>query len=951
VNIEGGRMEFRLFGAVELWAAGRLLDVGTPRQQQVLAALVVDTGRPVAIETLIDRVWDDTPPAEARNVLYSHLSRIRRLFAQAAGITGETAAGITRRHAGYVVDVDPDMVDLHRFNGLVGKGRDSERTDAERAELLNEALHLWTGPPLAGLSGRWVTRVRTRWHQLRLDAVAQWAQVELRLGHPAAVVTVLRGFVDEYPLVEPLEGLLMRALLAAGRGAEAVDRYSAVRRRFADDLGTDPGVELRSLHQAILRGDPPLPESAAASSRPLASPAQLPPDLPGFTGRVHELRQLDDLLAAARDRATAVVITTVSGTAGIGKTALAVHWAHRVRSEFPDGQLYVNLRGHDPSGSPVPPADAVRGFLDALGVAPERIPPGFEPQVGLYRSLLAGRRVLMVLDNVRDAEQARPLLPGAAGCLVVATSRSRLSGLVTEGAHPLTLDLLSAGQARELLARRVGTGRVAGDPHAVEEIIASCARLPLALAIVATRAATQPDFPLEVLAAELREARGSLDTFASTDLATDVRAVFSWSYRQLSPEAATVFRLLGLHFGPDIATPAAASLAGMSPHRVRRVLAELVDAHLITEHVPGRFAFHDLLRAYAAEQGHTTDSDERRRVVRCRALDHYLHTAHSAAMLLQPTRDPIALASAHPGVTTEHVADVGQALTWFTAEHAVLLRAIDHATRSGEDTRAWQVAWTLTDYLNRQGHWHDAVTTGNAALAAARRLTDPDKQALAHRFLIAPSVHVDRLDDAHDHIRHALDLYRRQGDQTGQAHTHTVTAFVLERQGRKHDALEHTEQALALFRAAGHQPGQARSLNNLGWSHAQLGDHHRALTYCRQALDRYQELGSHHGQAMTLANLGYAHHHLGHHAEAIDCCRRALNLFRDLGDRLNEAAALTHLGDTHEAVDDLESASATWRQSLAILDQLNHPDATRVRVRLTMVTHPSRGPREPRDPS
>jgi DNA-binding SARP family transcriptional activator/Flp pilus assembly protein TadD len=929
-------MELRLFGQVELLAGGQPLDVGPPRQQAVLAALVVDAGRPVAIETLIDRVWDDSPPVEARNVLYSHLSRIRQLLRRAAGLAGGTAPRIERRHAGYVLDIDPDLVDLHRFRRLVEQGRNPQRDDAARAAALTEALGLWRGAPLAALPGEWATQVRSGWYRWRLDAAVQWAQLELRLGHPAAVITVLPDLVAEYPLAEPLEGLLMRALHAAGRGAEAIDRYTAIRKRLADGLGTDPGSELRALHQAILRDElpSPPPDHMVATARKTAPPAQLPPDPYGFTGRDDELRQLDGRRTAAGDRSTGVVIFSVSGTAGVGKTALAVHWAHQVRADFPDGQLYVNLRGFEPTGSPVTPAEAVRGFLDAFEVPPERTPASFAAQVGLYRSLLADRRVLLVLDNARDAEQVRPLLPGAPGCLVVVTSRNQLSGLTAaDGAHPLMLDLLDAAEARDLLARRLGARRVAAEPDAVDEIIARCARLPLALAIVAARAAAHPRFGLAALAGELRTARGGLDAFAGADLATDARAVFSWSYRQLSPAAARLFRLLGLHPGPDVAAPAAASMAGVPAERVRPMLAELARAHLVAEHNPGRYTFHDLLRAYATELAHTHDADNERRAALHRLLDHYVHTAYRADRLLNPHReDPTTLAPAPPGVGPERLAAQGDALAWFDAEHPVLLTVLRQI--AGFDAHVWQLAWTLTRFLAYQGHWHDSVDVLTAALDAARRRADKPGQAFAHRFLGCAYIRLGRYEDADANLRQALDLYRGVGDSSGEAHAHRHYAWMLERRGRHREALPHAQRAVDQFRIAGNRAGQARALNAIGWFHALLRDYRAALRHCQQALDLQEELGDRFGQAETWDSLGYAHLHLGRHEEAVTCYRTAFELYREFDDHYNEADTSNSLGDAQHAAGNLDSARAAWQHALGILDRLGHPEADEVRVKL-----------------
>jgi DNA-binding SARP family transcriptional activator len=932
---DGGRLEFRLFGEVELRAAGRMLDVGTPRQQVVLAALIVDAGRPVALETLVDRVWDDGPPVEARNVLYSHVSRLRQLLRHAGALAGGVSARIERRRAGYVLDVDPDLVDLYRFQRLVDQGGNPRATDVARAEVLTEALGLWRGPPLVAIPGRWVAQVRSSWQQQRMDAAVHWAQIELRLGRPTVVITTLLDLVAEYPLVEPLEGLLMRALHAAGRGAEALDRYTAIRQRLADELGADPSPELSAVHQAILRGElPPSPPAnqVVAGARTVVSPAQLPPDTPGFTGRDHELHHLGELITAASDGSTAVVISAVSGTAGIGKTALAVHWAHRVRDKFPDGQLYVNLRGFDPTGSPVRPAEAIQGFLDAFEVSPERIPTSLEAQVGLYRSLIADRRVLVVLDNARDTEQVRPLLPGAPGCLVVVTSRNQLSGLVAAGAHPLTLDLLSATEARDLLAHRLGDRRITAEPDVVNEIITLCARLPLALAIVAARAALHPTFPLADLARELRQARGSLDTFAGPEPTTDARAVFSWSYLQLSPEAAQLFRLLGLHPGPDVTIPAAASLAGAPATHVRPLLAELTRTHLLTEHIPGRYTFHDLLRAYATELAHTHDADTTRHGAMQRLLGHYVHSADHADRLIDPYGDRLKPHSPPPGVGPERMADHRQALAWFDAERGVLLAAIRQLT--GFDAEICELAWSIRRFLSHRGHWPDLIDALSTAANAAQRLEDPPRQAFAHRYIGCAHVLFGRYDDARTHLQHSLDLYREAGDNIGEAWTFHFLSWMLQRQDRHQEALSRYQQALRLFQSAGHLIGQARTLNGMGWSHALLGNYDDALNYCQQALDFQKELDDQLFAAQTWHSLGYAYNQLGHHTQAISCYQDAIELYHEFGDRYYEARVLVFLGDIHHAMRDTKAAAAAWQRAVDILDQLGHPDADQIRTKL-----------------
>ncbi|MDQ1024633.1 DNA-binding SARP family transcriptional activator/tetratricopeptide (TPR) repeat protein [Streptomyces umbrinus] len=947
-------VDFLLLGPVELRVADRSVDLGPAKQRTVLTVLLVDAGRWVAVETLIDRVWGEDPPAQVRASIYAHIARIRRMLAGTAarldGSTDGSAAGpqLLRGPGGYLLDMPPDQVDLHRFRRLVEQARNPGQPDASRAALLHEALGLWRGEPLAGLSGAWAARTRDNWRQQRIDAVAAWADAELRVNNHAGVIGPLTALVNEHPLVEPLTVALMRALQAAGRGPEALTCYTALQKRLTEELGTDPGAEARQMHQAVLRGEPARP-TAPSTPEPADArlgrsvPAQLPLATRGFVGREKELAQLDGILAAAAaaGRPTAVVVSAVSGTAGVGKTALAVHWAHRVANRFPGGRLYVNLRGFDVSGAAVTPDQAVRGFLDALGVPAQRVPAEPQARVGLYRSLLAGRRVLVVLDNARDAEQVRPLLPGTAGCLAVVTSRNRLAGLVAaEGAHPIPLDLLSPAEARDLLAHRLGAHRVAAEPQAVEEIITRCARLPLALAIAAARAATRPTPSLASLASELRAADGGLEVFTGDgdDPMTDARTVFSWSYQALGPGAARLFALLGLHSGPDFSAPAAASLTGLTLHQVRPLLAELARAHLVTEHTPGRYTLHDLLRAYATEQAHILDPDTEQRPAINRILDHYLHTAHAADHLLNPHNAPITLAPPRPGVAPEQIVDHAPAMAWFTDEHTVLLAAVQQAADAGLDTHTWQLASALTTYLQRRGHWHHSLTTLRTALDATQRRPEGPGHAHIQRRLGSTYLLLGRHGDAQPHLQRAVELFGDLGDRTAQAHAHLDLGAVLIRQDHYHQALHHAQQALDLYRSTAHTAGEVRALNAIGWCHAQLSDYQRALTHCQQALHLLKDIGDLSGEAATWDSLGYAHHHLGQHHQAVDCYHQALKLYRDLGDSYNEADTLVSLADTHYATGQTATARDTWQRALTIFDDLDHPDAEQIRTKLNAVT-------------
>jgi tetratricopeptide (TPR) repeat protein len=662
-------------------------------------------------------------------------------------------------------------------------------------------------------------------------------------------------------------------------------------------------------------------------------PRQLPAAVGHFVGRERELAMLTGLLDTG-GRGDAVVISAIGGMAGIGKTALALHWAHRVADRFPDGQLYLNLRGFDPSGRPVSPAVAIRSLLGGLGIPAERMPAGPEAQASLYRSLLSDRRMLVVLDNARDAGQVRPLLPGGVGCLVLVTSRSGLSGLVAvEDAWSLTLDALSEAEARELLAGRLGAARLEAEPGAASELARLCGGLPLALAITAARVSARPWVPLAVSAAELVDARPRLDSLETGDGLVSLRAVFSWSLVSLRPPAAAMFELLGVHPGPEVTVRAAASLTAMPVSRARRALGELADAHLVFEHVPGRFGLHDLLRAYAAERASSNGAAARRSAL-ARGLDHYLHTAHAAAVQLNPAREEITVRPPRPGVTPEPVDGYQQALAWFEAEHHVLISAVTVAARAGFDACAWQLPWAMANFLDWHGHWHEWAAVERIAVAAAGRLGDRTGQAVATRALASVCARFGDYDQARTHMADCLGHYRQLGDRAGQARVLQNLSWLSGQQGRHVDALDHAEQALALFRAVGHRPGQASALNHAGWYHVVLGRLEQGRELCRQALALYTELGDRHGQASVWDSLGYAEHHLGNLAVAAGCYRRALHIYRELGNRYLEADTLVHLGDTRRAGGQPAEARAAWQQALDVLDALRHRDAEQVRAKL-----------------
>jgi DNA-binding SARP family transcriptional activator/tetratricopeptide (TPR) repeat protein len=946
------RVEFGVLGPLEARCDGVALPVSSGRQRTVLAALVLRANRVVAVADLAEALWGPALPPSARVTVLNYVKRLRD------GL-GDAGCRVVTRSPGYLVCVAADEADVSLFELNLESARTAAVAGSweSAAAKARAALLLWRGEPLADVpSAHLASREVPRLAEMRQQATEVAIEADLHLGRHAAVIGELRRLVASDPLRERLPALLMAALHGDGRQAEALAVYQQTREVLIAELGVEPGHELRAMHQRILAGGPALPRRANPPATPappgrrraaaLQVPRQLPAAVGCFTGRAAELAQLTGLLDQAGGQPTGtVVISAIGGTAGVGKTALAVHWAHQVADRFGDGQLYVNLRGFDPSGTPAAPEAVIRGFLDALGVPAGQIPPGSQAQADLYRSLLADRQMLIVADNARDEQQVRPLLPASPASLVLVTSRSQLGGLAAaEGARLVSLDVLSHGEAVRLLAARLGAARAAAEPGAVDEVASFCAHLPLALSVAAARAAVRPGFSLAALATELADTAGRLDALDAGDPGSSVRAVFSWSIRQVSGEAARMFRLLGIHPGPDITAPAAASLAAMTEADARRLLRELARAQLITEHVPGRYACHDLLRAYAAEQARQTDSQDDHDAAIGRVLDHYLHTAARAAHLLVPAMEMVALAPPRPGAAPGQPTDHRQALAWFEAEHQVLLAAVTLAAGSGLDSHAWQLPWAMTAFLQARGHWQQWAATQRTALAAATRLGDTAAQAVSGRLLARACTDLGDDDQARGHYASSLSLYQQLGNRLGEAKIHDSLGFVAERQGRYADALSHAERALRLYQAIGDKANEAEALNNAGWHHGLLGDYQQARAFCRQAITLSAQAGNRWIEGNAWDSTGHAEHHLGNLAEASACYQRALSLHRESGARFSEAGTLTRLGDTHYAAGQLPQARRAWQQALAILDDLQHPDAVQVRAKLA-------GEQAPRRPS
>ncbi|EOD66786.1 hypothetical protein H480_19780 [Amycolatopsis vancoresmycina DSM 44592] len=665
-----------------------------------------------------------------------------------------------------------------------------------------------------------------------------------------------------------------------------------------------------------------------------AVPRQLPASPAVFTGRMSELAALDHALIATTPggrESAAVLISAIGGVGGIGKTWLALAWAHRNLHRFPHGQLFVDLQGFSPSGRPVEAADAVRGFLHSLGADPDGLPSGLDALSALYRSSVAGRRMLIVLDNAATAEQVVPLLPGSPTCTVLVTGRTTLPTLIDRyGAHHLQLDVLTHDEARELLTTRLDQ-RAEADPEATGELIGLCGRHPLALAIIARQAITRPRVPLAELAVELGDlALEVLDH--DTDPAGSLPAVLSWSLRHFTGRQRRAFALLGIAPGPDIGLPAAYRLLGLSPADARRVLRVLEDSSLLDRRPDGRYSMHDLVRAYAASIAHHSLPEPVRRAASDRIVDFYLHTAHTAERLLNPHREPIRPV---PGSRSRPPTGHADALDWLEVHHPHLLAAQRTAASLGRHEAVWRLAWALSTFHQRREHHHDALAVWQGAAEAASHLPDPAAGTIARERLGRAHAELGRHEEAVRLLHQALDLAGRHDDRTQQAHAHRVLTRVWEIRNDHQRALVHAREALRLFRDLAEPAWVANALNSVGWFSAHLGDHGTARDHCRQALEVYRHHSSASGVADTLHSLGYIDFLSGNHHDAISHYRQALAVYRDLGYSIPAAGTLHDLGHSHLGLGQRDETRAVWNEALELYRQQGHRTAAdRVRRQL-----------------
>ncbi|MEU6264516.1 AfsR/SARP family transcriptional regulator [Saccharopolyspora shandongensis] len=903
-------MEFRVLGEIAVVVAGESVDIGHARQKSVLAALAVDANKPVSTDQLVDRVWGDDPPRRGRETLYSYLSRLRRALADVEGMS------LSARSGGYVLAIDSRSVDLHLFRRLVALARE-DSGDRQAVGLLDRALGLWRGQAFGELDTPWYNTQREALHQQRLAAELDRVDVALRLGQHEEILAELSARAARYPLDERVIGQFMRALYRCGRQATALECFEQTRLLLAEELGADPGPPLRRLHQQMLTGDLDLAAPPAEHARPPA-PRQLPPPLRLFTGRADEVRWLTKTVESRPDHGAIAVISAIGGA---GKTCLALHWAHQNTDRYPDGQLYVNLRGFDPSGEPMSPSTVLRWFLDALGVDSGAVPVDFEAQVGLYRSLVATKRILVVLDNARDTAQVEPLLPGGPACAVVVTSRHKMTGLRTRGAHALDLDVLTDAEALDLLADHIGRERVAAEPDAVAELLRACGGLPLAVCIVAARSDANPDFPLSVLAAELQDTSERLDALDAGELATDLRAVFSWSFQAVRTEAASLFQLIGAAPGGDIGLPAAAALAAAPISRTRLLLRELETAHLVQQRSPGRFRMHDLLRAFATDRA----GREQTRTALPRLLDWYTHATRAAMDLVHPNRRRIGSLAKAPAVPLPRMADRGAAMEWLETEHRNLVASIEFACAGGWPTHAAELTQPLGRFFLLRSQLADWIRTHQSVLDAAGDSAPADLQAETRTNLGTAFTVAGRLDEAIVQFQRALPLWRHAGNRRGEANAlgNLGSACVL--RGRYPEAVEHSLRAASLSGELGDIIGQANALNTLGIVHARLGDYERSEEHLRQALRLYRQSDDQYGAAAANDTLGHVCRRTGRYDDAIERCRNAIAACRAIGNRSQETDTLGNLALVHAETGNDDEARALVTQALDLIAQFGSP--------------------------
>ncbi|MGW1796108.1 BTAD domain-containing putative transcriptional regulator [Streptomyces sp. NPDC001984] len=960
---ESETLRFGVLGPVRAWRGEEVLNTGSPQQRALLAALLLREGRTATAAELIDALWGSEPPSQALAALRTYASRLRKVLDPGVLVSESGGYAVRGLRNGAL-----DLAVAQEFAAEAEKARNAGDLCHAR-DVLNRALGLWDGEPLAGVPGPYADAQRVRLEEWRLQLVESRLDMDLEQGCHAEAVSELTALTAAHPLRERLRELLMLALYRSGRQAEALAVYADTRRLLAEELGVDPRQGLRELQQRILQADPALAEPAAPASEPAVvpvRPAQLPATVPDFTGRAACVTELSEVLASAEGRVMAV--SALAGIGGVGKTTLAVHVAHQARGAFPDGQLYVDLQGAGPRAAE--PETVLGSFLRALGTADSAIPDSLEERSALYRSVLDGRRVLVLLDNAKDAAQVRPLLPGTEGCAALVTSRVRMVDLA--GAHLVDLDVMSPDEALSLFTKIVGEERVASEREAALDVVAACGFLPLAIRIAASRLAARRTWTVSVLAAKLADERRRLDELQAGDLA--VKATFELGYGQLEPAQARAFRLLGLADGPDISLAAAAALLDLGVEETEDLLESLVDTSLLESAAPGRYRFHDLVRLYAracAERDEWPPSE--RGAAMSRLLDFYLATTASVYAIerpgdrlvddLEPTE--------YPGL---RFSGGTAALDWLYTEAAPLLACVRQSAGSEQLRRGVDLLWAAKDLTESGANSHQYETTARAMCEATRAAGDGRAEGRARTVLTDVLLVSGRIQQAEEEARVAMELAKAERDATAVSWVANNRGLICLHQGRFADGRILFGQAIEGFRAAANRPGEASALSNLSRAHLGAGNVTEAVEIAKHGLEVYVEMG----RTMRLGNghfaVGVALTKAGRHREALSQFSEAQGIFSDHRQRLWEGATnfriaevhmaaqrpaqaaqhaeqalalgciggdrmrgnvLTLLGHALSSLGQVDRARACWREALNLYEQSGAQEANEVRVLLT----------------
>ncbi|GAA1580888.1 AfsR/SARP family transcriptional regulator [Actinoplanes couchii] len=959
-------MEFGILGPLEVRQDGRPTAIGGTKQRRVVATLALHAGRVVSLSQLVDAVWDGEPPATARKQVQNAVSALRRT---------PVGAVLAAEGPGYVLRVPAEQVDAGRFDRLLAEAHAARtaRDPAHAAALLRAGLAIWRGPALAGVGGRTVSAAAAQLEDRRLSAVLAWAEIALELGSHGAVADELPAEIDRYPLCEPLAGLQMLALYRAGRAAESLVCYERIRRTIAGELGVDPGPELQSRYQRILAADPEL------NHRPGARPARnhLPRDVGHFTGRSAEL----DRISSVADSGGVTVIQAIDGMGGVGKTAMAVHAAHRLAGRFADGQLFVDLHGHTAGRDPLTADEALDVLLRAVGVSDARIPKSPDEKSAMWRGELAGRRVLVVLDNALNSAQVEPLLPGSAGCAVLITSRRRLTGLI--GAEVLSLDTLPTDDAVALFRAVAGPDRGEAEPTAVAEVVRLCGHLPLAIGIAAARFRVRPQWGLSDLVDRLSDDRGRTRLLQSDDWG--ITAAFALSYRHLADAERRMFRLLGLHPGADVDVFAAAALAGLPLDEAEHLLDALCDMHLLIAYRPGRYRLHDLVRDFARATVEADESAPGRSDARDRLLDYYTHVTRIAAEMDNPRRPRLGASPRYRPAAVPRMSRPAEVRAWAAAEHANLVAVARLAARHRAGGEGWQLPREVGSLLYESGQFSAGLEVFKIALAACRPDTPPAVRSacqvdvsLIHKVMGRYRLALEYLEqgtadaavagdldsiartlihkadlshlvgaftDSIDYATRSFEVYQELGDVWRAAVALTIMMDAMSQLGRDREAIGVADRAALPLAGFANLRQVSAILSRRGTAHSQLGEHDVAIRLLTESLELARQGEDRRFEADYLHRLAEAIRRSGRPREALAPATEAMTILDDIPDPVDLAETHNVLGAIHNDIREYEVAAGHYRRTLDLTENVEYRSARAHALRgitrsLTALGHP-----------